>query len=255
MPINDEKKDYDDSQSSETVVTSLTIKNLTFSDISEVRWNGITFKTEDSDDTIKLGDYVKRNVQEGYGYVYFKRKSNPLFARTKAIVTVNAGEQFEFVLTDNTLVVEQHNINNIGKFSDLDSTVVFYDDAEGDLQQYDLLYGDVSYYSDGGYNKYGAFVKHFPKNGNNSIGIAGSSSITLNVNLDHEAILSFWYATTQGLKFYINDELLIDIDGECSWSHKEIELPEGSYTLEWKGIYSNSSFYSSLDDILILCTK
>lgn len=237
------------------VSTTLTIKNLSFSDITEVKWNNITFEPNGLEKEIEIGNFVKKDVKAGYGYIYFKRKSNPVFARTKAVVTVNEGEQIEFVFTDNTLIVEQNNAENTGTLSALNSTVVFFDDAEGELQKYETMTSGVFY------------SENRVKNGKKSIFFYGDDDnyLELKVNLERDAEVSFWYTL---FNKYASDSddgaFLFSIDGEetfsvdgigVNWSFKTFPIASGEHTLIFQNLGYYDGNYVGLDDILIVYTE
>lgn len=249
----DEDVSNDNGNTEPVVTTTLTIKNLSFSDITEVKWNNITFEPNGLEKEIEIGNFVKKDVKAGYGYIYFKRKSNPVFARTKAVVTVNEGEQIEFVFTDNTLIVEQNNAENTGTLSALNSTVVFFDDAEGELQKYETRTSGV-YYS-----------TLEVKNGKKAILFYGSDDnyLELKVNLERNAEVSFWYTlyssyAKNGFLFSIDGEEIFSLDEiDVAWSFKTFPIASGEHTLIFKFKNTNDIFSSSLvlDDILIVYTE
>jgi fibronectin type 3 domain-containing protein len=97
--------------------TSLTVKNECFSDLIDVKWSGIDFAKKDN--TLGISDSVSKMVDEGDGYIYFSRKSNPIVARTQEKIVVEKGQKTTFTFQDNTLVVEATNPDNTGKLSEL----------------------------------------------------------------------------------------------------------------------------------------
>ena len=249
----DEDVSNDNGNTEPVVTTTLTIKNLSFSDITEVKWNNITFKPNDLEKEIEIGNFVKKDVKAGYGYIYFKRKSNPVFARTKAVVTVNEGEQIEFVFTDNTLIVEQNNAENTGTLSALNSTVVFFDDAEGELQKYEVMTSGVFYFD------------HRVKNGKKAIFFNGGVDyLELKVNLERDAEVSFWYTlfdfdgfsnSTAAFLFSIDGEEIFSVDGiGVNWAFKTFPIASGEHTLIFQNSGSSDDCVG-LDDILIVYTE
>jgi hypothetical protein len=106
--------------------------------------------------TVWTGTTVTMDVQPGGGYIFFKRKSNPISARTRDLVIVGSEKNINFVFLDSTVIVEVNNSNNNGTLGTLQSTVVFWDDAEGEMQQYYLKQSFVEYYTkkDGYYYYY-----------------------------------------------------------------------------------------------------
>jgi hypothetical protein len=97
--------------------TSLKIQNESFSEITDVRWSNISFTL--NTESVKNGSYVTKNVQEGNGYIYFKRKTNPINARTDELVIIEKNEQKVFVINDNTIIVDADNPNSKGSFGAL----------------------------------------------------------------------------------------------------------------------------------------
>jgi hypothetical protein len=256
----------DSPDSSGSSSTTLKIKNESFSDLTEVLWQNVKFSNNTYEDTLKIGTTVTQNVEEGAGYIFFKRKSNPLIARTKDLVIVDNGETAEFTFNNNTLVVEVNNPDNAGSLGSLASTVVFFDDAEGEMQQYYLKQSFVGYYKDYqdlGSNHYSHYSYHTPKNKERSIAIGGTNSalLHLKINLDRKAKLSFWYAnnrtsssSSQTSSFSINNVVKNTYSTNIDWSYAEYELNEGENNIIWKkqdGNPSSIHYYLTLDDILI----
>ena len=228
----------------EIAVTKLTIRNQSFSDITEVKWNGVSFQLNDLEKSIEIGTKVTNTVDAGYGYIYFKRKSNPVSARTKAVITVEESEHVEFIFTDNTLIVEQNNSDNAGTLSSLNSTVVFWDDVEGVIQSYNKM-EDAGYYVGEA------------KSGRKSIRVTKGGRICLNVNLNRKAKISFWHKSSSYekncLSFSIGNAIKFSQDFSNWWAFKEFDLEAGNHILEW---WSNGSYKGEiyLDDILIVYT-
>jgi len=100
--------------------TSLKIQNESFSEITDVRWSNVTFTQ--GTESILNGKYINKAVQEGYGYIYFKRKTNPINARTDEQVIIGNGEQKVFIINDNTIIVDVDNTSNKGIFGVLGVT-------------------------------------------------------------------------------------------------------------------------------------
>jgi len=110
--------------------TSLKIQNESFSEITDVRWSSITFVQ--GTEAIRNGSHITKNVQEGNGYIYFKRKTNPINVRTDQSVVVEKNEQKVFVITDNTLVVDVDNPSNKGMFGTITPTSLPFSGTWGD---------------------------------------------------------------------------------------------------------------------------
>jgi len=248
---------------------TLQINNQSSVEITDVIWNNATFANSQYENSIKSGTVVNQKVQAGGGYIFFKRKTDPIFARTNDIIIIEKNKQINFNFLDNTLIVETHNSNNIGTLRTLQSTVVWYDDAEGPMLQYFLRQNFAGYYSRSGS---GLLVAsgvtnsfHLPKNGNNSIAIGGTDTalLHLKINLSKKAKLSFWYANKWaarndlGAVFTINEIEKQNLKANIDWSFIEFDLEPGVNDLIWKkedgGFVENVKVhnYLSLDDILI----
>lgn len=252
-------------------VTSLTIKNQSFTDLTEITWNGYQFSTYSSENEIAIGEEKRRKIEAGSGYIFFKRKSHPMQARTKQIVSVNKNEEIVFTFTDNTLIVEKHNKKNTGMLSTLESTVVFFDDMEGEMQPYKSITGYAGYYADHNdldriyYGNYRHYF-HYPIHGKRALAFSGSdaradeSSIILTAVLEKPASLSFWYAAkhVDDFKFSIKKneaaaEEKIVLSGTIQWSKEKFELEAGSYEFVWSTHTSSSyRYWASLDDIQLI---
>lgn len=233
----------------EPVETTLTIRNQSFSDLSEVSWNDEDFEENSLENSINMGRSVTKNVSPGIGYIYFKRDTGAVVARTDEVITVNEGDNIEFTFTDNTIILEKNNTDNKGTLSSLESKIVFFDDAEGELQPYDELLRNVFYYwtDDGNY-------RQPVKNGGYSIAIGDSdfAGIILTVDMKYPGEISFWYATSDfkaNLEFIVDEEILLQV-GSRDWSFRTFPLSEGFHTLRWNG--GSSVSYASLDDIKIV---
>lgn len=259
-PIESEPNTPEPEYPEEPIQTTLTIRNQSFSDLSEVSWNNNVFEENSLEHSINMGRSVTKNVSSGIGYIYFKRDTGAVFARTDEVITVTEGDNIEFTFTDNTIILEKNNTNNKGTLSSLESKIVFFDDAEGELQPYDELKRDVFYY-DLPYEEYRQPVK----NGNYSIAIGGTddAGITLTIDMKYPGEISFWYATSEYqfdlarplLIFSIDEEQKMAV-GSCNWSFKTFPITEGVHTLKWTGGGSLTwEHYASLDDIKIVYTE
>jgi len=255
-------------------LTTLKIKNESFTEITDVIWQDVSFANNQYENSIKIGTTVTNTVQAGGGYIFFKRKSNPISARTNDIVIIAQYENKEFTFTDDTDIVEVGNTNNSGTLGTLQNTVVWWDDAEGELQPYYESRSFVGYYAiqadlfSG--NTYYTNYFYPPKNGSKSIAIGGTitAMLHLKVNLSRKAKLSFWYANrygnSAGAVFSINSEEERQWTTDINWSFMEFDLEPGINDLIWEKkdgyLYSGTSpyyrsFYLSLDDILIYYTE
>jgi hypothetical protein len=249
--------------------TALTIKNQSFSDLQEVQWLGVGFASNTVEDAIPIGNTVTKTVTPDSGYIYFKRKSNPVFARTQEIITVGVNATPEFTLTDNTLIVEVTNPDNTGTLKDMPTTVVFFDDAEGELQGYAERKGSAYYAVLGdlpvsSYIEYTLF--HPPYTGaGKSMALGGytDAKLRLSLNLDRKAKFSFWYANkdyntkTSGGALSIDGTEKAAWQGDYNWSYQEYTLEAGLHEIVWTKHgycyhYDDTYSYSSLDNILVV---
>jgi fibronectin type 3 domain-containing protein len=92
----------------EPVGTTLTIKNESGFEITEVLWNNVPFGN------ITPGMSVTKTVQAGNGFIRFQPKFNPINARTSALIVVEEDEKQEFIFLNTTLVVNADNSANSG---------------------------------------------------------------------------------------------------------------------------------------------
>ncbi|MDR2808559.1 MAG: hypothetical protein LBB43_06075 [Spirochaetaceae bacterium] len=255
-----------------TAVTGLSIKNQSSGDLLNVQWQGVAFASNTKEDSIPIGDIVQKEVPEGSVYIYFKlRKSNPISARTKEPVTVTKGKITEFTFTDNTLIVGTANPDSDRTLKDMASTVVFFDDAEGEIQRY-AERKNSSYYAKqedlpnlpNSPATASSIYYNLPYKGK-SIALGGNADckLRLSVTLARTGKLSFWFAN----KSYDDTNIgTISIDGtenaswsgSYNWSYQEYPLEAGSHEIVWTkdGLDSSSSGYSylSLDNILVVYT-
>ena len=251
----------------EEKTATLTIKNESFTEITDVIWQNVSFANNKYEKSIKPGTTVTKDVQSGGGYIFFKRKSNPITARTRDLVIVGSEKNINFVFLDSTVIIEVNNPNNNGTLGALQSTVVFWDDAEGEMQPYYLKQSVVEYYSKRILNDYSCYE---PKNGEKSIRIGGTNTalLHLKINLTKKAKLSFWYAnknySTYGTTFSINGVQKANWVTNIDWSFITFDLQTGENNLIWAkkdgNRYNTSSgfynyYYLSLDDILIYYTE
>jgi hypothetical protein len=244
----------------------LTIKNQSFSDLQNVQWQGVTFASNTVENSIPVGNTVTREVNAGSGYIFFKRKSNPAFARANEILTLEENGAVEFVFTDNTLIVEANNPDNTGTLKNMTTTVLFFDDSEGDIQNYAERKGS-SYYSvstdlpySGNYSSDNHYHPPYANTGR-SIALGGitDARLRLSLNLERRAKLSFWYANkdyrdyTKGAKFSIDGAEKAAWTGDYNWAYQEYTLEAGPREILWtKHGYDHINYsYLSLDNILV----
>jgi hypothetical protein len=98
--------------------TPLKIQNDSFSEITEVKWGNILF-TQGAESIRNNGQSVTKNVQEDSQFIYFKRKTDPINARTDERITVEKNDPRVFILNDNTIIVDVDNPGNRGTFGTL----------------------------------------------------------------------------------------------------------------------------------------
>jgi len=98
--------------------TTLTIRNESFSELIEVKWSGDIFADKENN-TLGITGSVKKTVTAGTGYIFFSRKANPIVARTRDLIVVEAGQDNIFRFNDNTTIVEESAPNNTGTLKDL----------------------------------------------------------------------------------------------------------------------------------------
>lgn len=240
------------------VNTGLSIKNQSFSELLNVQWQGKSFASNTVEDAIPIGNNAQQEVSPDSGYIYFKRKSNPAFARTKEVVTVVEGKTTEFIFTDETLIIEANNPDNTGTLKDMKTSVVFFDDAEGEIQNYGERKNSDYYTGSSAY-------RHAPYKGTKSIYLGSTndnnSRLSLTVTLERKGKLSFWFAYCNN--YYTSASYIgaISIDGEqkaswsgnYNWSYKEFTLEAGTHEILWTTNHTYS--YLSLDNILVAYTE
>jgi len=90
--------------------TKLRIKNESFLDITDVRWNNTAFTA--NTEIIKNGNSVLKKVNSGSGYIYFKASGNPVSVRTNEVLTINNDDEKELIIMDNTVIVDINNTGN-----------------------------------------------------------------------------------------------------------------------------------------------
>ena len=102
-----------DDGTANVVETTLKIQNESFSDLTNVIWNNVSFGN------IGRGQSVTQTVQSGQGFIRFRRATSPLNARTNQAVVINSGEFAEFVITNNTLITDEQNTSETGTLGTL----------------------------------------------------------------------------------------------------------------------------------------
>ena len=96
------------------ITTTLTIKNASSYTLKDIKWNDVYFEKDDSG--IEAGSFVKKNVEEGFGYIYFSfypKDSNRLMeCYTSEPIDIAQGDNSSFTFTNNTVVVQKSNTQN-----------------------------------------------------------------------------------------------------------------------------------------------
>ena len=246
---------------------TLKINNQSFTEITDVTWNNVSFAETEHVNSIRSGNNVTKNVEAGGGYIFFKRKSNPITARTRDIIILEEGKNnVEFTFTDDTVIIEVNNTTNTGTLRNLQNTVVWFDDAEGEMQPYYLRQHFAGYYGTEADLSLANNKSYFyaPKNGRKSIAIGNSATslLHLKITLTRKAKLSFWYANRGTASFLINEATRFTSNQNIAWSFIEFDLEEGVNDLTWKNTAAPTTtkdittiLYFFLDDILIYYTE
>jgi hypothetical protein len=255
--------------------TKLTIVNESFTVLTGVTWRGVYLGSVPTG-----GAGVTMTVKAGTGYLYFTPK-NFMDVRMDEMITVEEGEQKTITIIDNTIVVEVSNTGNRGTLGTLQSTVVFFDSAEGEMQPYHAQEGSVNFYSNAGLDElYSSYDGHNNfdytpyispvKNGNYAIclGEQNPTRLHLRVTLTKPAKLSFWVANRRrndisgNTKFSINGAVKETWSTNIIWSFKTFDLTAGQNDIVWEKTdcyFHNGEedlyYYLSLDDILVYYTE
>ena len=93
--------------SSSTDGTTLTIKNESSFEITDVIWNNNDFTKGSA--SIKSGKSKTILVSKGEGYIFFKRKEYSISARTNDKIVVEKDVPKEYTINDNTLIFDTNN--------------------------------------------------------------------------------------------------------------------------------------------------
>jgi len=241
--------------------TTLRIKNESFSELTDVVWQGVSFfsnssstgfPVQSSQNWIAIGSYATKNVEAGSGYIFFRRKTNPIIARTRDLVVIEAGEQVEFTFTDNTVVAEVGSGTN-GTLGGLQGSILWFDGFEGDVNLSYTQTTSVTYVS----SSFGVY----PKNGSKFLQIRGTHDVdgelSFTLSLTRNAKLSFWHGAQiiggGGALLNINGTETRSWSGDNSWSFAEYSLESGEISVQFKAIYAGSSLY--LDDLMVSYTE
>jgi len=227
------------------VETTLKINNQSFTEITNIIWNNVSFAENQVENSIKSGKNVIKNVQAGTGYIFFKRKTNPITARTRDVVTIDTGKNIEFTFSDNTVIVEVNNTANTGTLGSLSNTVIWWDDAEGDYLPYS--------------NRVNAtYSTSSPRYGLKCIALAMNGELSFNISLGKKAKLSFWHRAAS-VNSNVSNQPVLNINSEeikkwtanNEWSFFESDLDEGNTAIQFR----STAAYLYLDDILIYYTE
>ena len=100
-----------DNTAPEEPAPSLTIKNESSYDLSQVKWSGISFASPNSSDLLKTSSVSKPEGDQTTGYITFIRKDIGIACRTNDLISIN-GKDETFTFTNNTVVVESGNDSN-----------------------------------------------------------------------------------------------------------------------------------------------
>lgn len=116
---NPENPGNDPELNSGSNAATLTIRNMAFSEIVNVTWNGVPFTPLGI--PIHTGSNVVLNVPAGTGFIFFARTYQRVEARTAAVITVDPGERAEFTFLNSTLITDMNpaNLNPTGRFDTL----------------------------------------------------------------------------------------------------------------------------------------
>jgi hypothetical protein len=130
--------------------TTLKIQNESFSEITEVKWSDLSFGRLTKGSYFVNGSNAVTGFEGGIGYIYFKRETSPINARTDELITISKGEKRTFVITDNTIIVEVDNTSNKGAFGTLSASAYPY--SVGDTGPG----GGIVFFAQGGQYKEGS---------------------------------------------------------------------------------------------------
>jgi len=224
---------------------TLKISNQSFTEITDVIWNNVSFANNQYENSIKTGTNVTNNVEAGGGYIFFKRKSTPITARTGDLIVLEKNQSKEFTFIDNTVIVEVGNTANTGTLGSLSNTVVWFDDAEGDYLPYAQRTSAV-------YSTYSS------RYGKKSI-LLFEGELTFSVSLEKKAKLSFWHMARY-VPSIISAQPVLNINSaetrrwsaNNEWSFFESFIDKGYTIIQFKST-SNADLF--LDDILIYYTE
>jgi hypothetical protein len=105
--------------------TTLTIKNESSYELTDVLWNNVQFANNQADNSVKPGTSVTMDVQAGSGYIRFRPKLNPVDLRTQEFIVVEKYERKEYLFINNTNVVNTTDGNDTGLLASFCGEVTF----------------------------------------------------------------------------------------------------------------------------------
>ena len=220
--------------------TTLTINNQSFTDITNVIWHGSSFSNNNHEDIIRIGTNVTEIVEPGAAYIFFRRSTSPVIARTNSPIIIEEGNQTNFTFTDNTLIVEANNPNNVGTLGALQSTVIWYDDAEGEYLQYQQRTNTT-------------YSTTQSQQGERSIRMGTNAVLSFTINLERSARISFWHryvhgGSTSSAALRINTTETKSWTTSSEWVFLEETIPAGNTTIQFTTTNFSELF---LDNLLI----
>jgi hypothetical protein len=121
----------DDSGDNTLLKTILTIKNESSCSLWRVKWQDTYFSSNTTDYSLSPGSSSTKEFStsadlSGYIFLYkiIGNGNNNLSLRTQAFITVPIGEVFEFTLTDNSVVIDMENLNNIQNLASINRVLI-----------------------------------------------------------------------------------------------------------------------------------
>jgi hypothetical protein len=111
---NGNNSNTSDSVNNEPIKTTVKIKNESSSDLFGVKWQDTYFPYDTA--STDLSGYIFLNKRLG--------SNESLSLRTQELITAPHGEVFEFALTDNSVVIDRNNLNNIQSLGAIDRVLI-----------------------------------------------------------------------------------------------------------------------------------
>jgi len=228
-------------------ITELRINNNSTKELFDVRWQNITFESNQVEKSIKPGNFVNKKVEAGQGYIFLRfydNKNKVVIARTSDLITITKNKQHTFTFNNNRNIVEFNNPDNnfnSGALGTFQSTVVWFDGAEGDIQPYSQRVNAVYLL--------GTAPNNLPRFRAKYINISQNGELTFNVSLEKNSSFSFWHrAGATPSYLYINDVETREWTVNNDWSKYEDNLTPGNYEIKF---ITAAGSNLRLDDILI----